>query len=184
MRLIRRLRRWARVHAGALLPFVEPPWSKRWSSWDEWRSLAHGERDRIYAQFRLQSEVAQASGDDGWPGWCALCQAPVRFDIPSYAAGALANLREELACPGCRLTSRNRAALALLCEGQALDTARIYLTEQASHAFVWLQRICPRLEGSEFGLDGTTRSRLWKRSRSEKSCAGSPTSSASRRASP
>lgn len=160
MRFVRRLRRWSRSQTAAGLPFAEPPLSRAWSSWEEWQTLDGDERERINAQFRLQSEVAQASGDDGWPGWCGLCQVPVRFDLPSHAAGAVANLREELVCPGCRLTARNRAALALVCAGQALATARIYLTEQASPAFVWLQRICPGVEGSEFGLDDTTRPRL------------------------
>jgi SAM-dependent methyltransferase len=155
MRFVDRLRR---LVPG--LPFAEPPLSRAFGSWAEWQALPVDAREKINAQFRLQSEVAQAAGADGWPGWCGLCQTPVRFDLPSHAAGALANLREEMVCPSCRLTARNRAALALVCAGQELATARIYLTEQASPGFVWLQSRCPHLEGSEFGLDESTRAKL------------------------
>lgn len=160
MRLLRRLRGWARSNAGAWLPFAEPPLSRSWASWAEWQATSPVERERFNAQFRLQSEVAPACGTDGWPGWCGLCQAAVRFALPSAAAGAAANLREELVCPRCRLTARNRAAMALVCDGLPLARARVYLTEQASHAYVWLQARCPGLEGSEFGLDAPARARL------------------------
>jgi SAM-dependent methyltransferase len=155
MRLGERLRRWL---PGP--PSAEPPLSRGWASFADWQAIDGVEREKINAQFRLQGEVAQAAGADGWPGWCGLCQAPVRFDLPSYRAGALANLREEMVCPSCRLTARNRAALALVCAGQALPTARIWLTEQASPGFVWLKKVCPHAEGSEFGLDERTRARL------------------------
>ena len=161
MRLFSRLRRWTPgpPHAGA-------PLSRPWESWDAWQSITGVEREKLNAQYRLQNEVAQASGGDGWPGWCGLCQAPVRFDIPSHAAGPAANLREELTCPGCRLTARVRAAMALVCDGRALESDRIWLTEQASTAFVWLQQVCARAEGSEYGLDAETRPKMqrWYRS--------------------
>lgn len=155
MSLLRRLRRWVPG-----LPWAEAPLSRAWSSWSDWQAIDVVEREKLNAQYRLQNEVAQAAGADGWPGWCGLCQAPVRFDLPSYRSGALANLREELVCPTCRLTARNRAALALVCEGQTLSSARIWLTEQASVGFVWLQKVCPGAVGSEFGLDATTRPKL------------------------
>jgi SAM-dependent methyltransferase len=123
------------------------------------RTFASG-RAHFDAQWRLQSEVGAAAGPSGWPGWCGLCSRAVAFELPSHAAGGQANLREEMVCPGCRLTARNRAALALLTQGLASDTARIYLTEQASAAYVWLQAYCPHAQGSEFGLDEVTRPRL------------------------
>ena len=155
MRLLERLRRWIPV-----APAAEPPLSRAWTSWTDWQALEPAGRAQLDAQYRLQCEVAQAAGEDGWPGWCGLCRAPVRFAIPSHAAGPRANLREELVCPRCRLTARNRAAMALVCEGRDLGTDRIWLTEQASAAFVWLQAVCAQAEGSEYGLDARTRPKL------------------------
>ena len=155
MRLLNRLRRWVPG-----LPSNEPPLSAAYDSWRDWQSWLAEHEGRLDAQYRLQCEVGAAVGKDGWPGWCGLCSRSVYFALPSAAGGALANLREELVCPGCRLTSRNRAALSLLVHDLSLSESRFYLTEQASTAFVWLQAVCARLEGSEFGLDERSRARL------------------------
>jgi SAM-dependent methyltransferase len=155
MRFFDRLRRWAPG-----LPSREPPLSAAYDDWRAWQAWLSRHRDRLDAQYRLQCEVGPAAGTDGWPGWCGLCSRAVFFQLPSAAQGAQANLREELVCPGCRLTSRNRAALALLTQDLALAETRFYLTEQASTAFVWMQSACAQVEGSEFGLDERSRARL------------------------
>lgn len=124
----------------------------------DWQPMAAS--PQVQAQHQLAQLVGTAAGDAGWPGWCGLCQAPVPFALPSAARGADANLREELACPRCQLIARNRAAFALLLQDLDLATARIYLTEQASLAYVWLQASCPGLTGSEYGLDDAVRGRL------------------------
>lgn len=155
MRFLDRLRHWV---PGT--PSNEPPLSVAHEDWRAWQAWYSEHRDRLDAQYRLQCEVGQAAGTDGWPGWCGLCSRAVFFALPSAAQGAQANLREELVCPGCRLTSRNRAALALLTQDLALAEARFYLTEQASAAFVWMQSVCAQVEGSEFGLDERSRVRL------------------------
>ena len=154
-RLLTRLRRWLPG-----LPSAEQPLSRAYSGLDEWQAVLSSEGECVNAQFRLQCEVGQSAGAGGWPGWCGLCSRQVHFELPSAVRGAAANLREELVCPGCRLVARNRAALALLCQGLKLETAQVYLTEQASAAFVWMQAICPGLQGSEYGLDAKTRARL------------------------
>jgi SAM-dependent methyltransferase len=114
----------------------------------------------VQAQHHIALQVGAAAGAGGWPGWCGLCREPVVFALPSAAAGQAANLREEMSCPRCRLIARNRAAFALLVDGLDLDSADVYLTEQASLAYVWLQAQCPGLQGSEYGLDEATRARL------------------------
>ncbi|MFY2763592.1 class I SAM-dependent methyltransferase [Arenimonas sp. MALMAid1274] len=141
-------------------PSGEAPASVAYDSHAAFIAVLDGQRARFDAQWRLQCEVAAATGTSGWPGWCGLCSQPVAFALPSTEHGAAANLREELVCPGCRLTARNRAALALLCHGLPLDSARVYLTEQASAAYVWLQQRCPGLMGSEFGFDDAGHARL------------------------
>lgn len=137
-----------------------PPTSAGYADLRAWRRVFDSGRVRFDAQWRLQCEVGAAAGPGGWPGWCGLCSRAVAFELPSHAAGGQANLREELICPDCRLTARNRAALALLTQGLATETAAVYLTEQASASYLWLQAHFPHLQGSEFGLDETIRPRL------------------------
>lgn len=137
-----------------------PPASEAYASLAAWQVASPEQAACRAGQHRLQREVGAAAGRAGWPGRCGLCDREVRFLLASAETGAEPNLREELACPGCRLTARNRAAMALLLQLPAPETARIYLTEQASVGFVWLQSRHPDALGSEFGLDPTTRSRL------------------------
>ncbi len=155
MRLLSALKRWVPRR-----PSPEAPLSVAFDRWEDWHRRVAPTQQRLDAQYRLACEVGAAVGSDGWPGWCGLCDRPVAFALPSAAAGSTANLREEMVCPGCGLTARNRSALALLIAELPLESAQVYLTEQASAAFVWLQRACPALLGSEYGLDEASRRRL------------------------
>jgi SAM-dependent methyltransferase len=159
MRLASHLRRWlARPPSPA--PGPEPPLSLPFPDQQAWLDHLRDHAEQEAARHRLQRDVPGAVGAEGWPGWCGLCRQPSRFTLPSLASGGAANLREEMTCPGCGLIARKRAALALLAQGITLDTARVYLTEQASAAYVWLQGRCPRVQGSEYGLDDAARRRL------------------------
>jgi SAM-dependent methyltransferase len=144
----------------ARAPSPEAPPSVAFERWETWHGRVEPSQNRLDAQYRLTCEVGAAVGSDGWPGWCGLCDRPVAFALPSAAAGSQADLREEMQCPGCGLSARKRAAMALLLADLPLATARIYLTEQASAAYLWLQRTCTNLHGSEFGLDAHSRQRL------------------------
>jgi SAM-dependent methyltransferase len=157
MRLLDRLRR--RV-AGA--PSNEAPRSRAHESWAAWSGWRSANEDRLDAQYRLQQEVGIASAGEGWPGWCGLCSRPVVFPLPAVAAaaGGDALLRETLVCPGCRMRARSRAAMALLVQDLVLSDARIYLTEQVTPAFVWMQSAGRHVEGSEFGMDAAAWLRL------------------------
>lgn len=134
------------------------PHSAAYARLEDWQASAA--LPAVQAQHLIASQVGAAAGTAGWPGWCSLCREPMVFSLPSAAAGQAANLREEMSCPRCRLIARNRAAFALLLDRLDLESAAVYLTEQASLAYVWLQAVCPRLQGSEYGLDETTRARL------------------------
>lgn len=150
----RLLARWRRPAAPA--PALAPPDTEAFASLEEWRQAPAATPARRAARHRLQEAVGAAAGDAGWPGRCGLCDRDVAFALSPTAP----NLREELACPHCRLTARNRAAMALLLQLPDPGNARLYLTEQASAGFVWLQSRHPGALGSEFGLDPATRSRL------------------------
>lgn len=134
------------------------PYSAAYARLEDWQAAAA--LPAVQAQHLIASQVGAAAGTEGWPGWCQLCREPVVFSLPSAAAGQPANLREEMSCPRCRLIARNRAAFALLLDGLDVESAAVYLTEQASLAYVWLQAVCPGLQGSEYGLDDGTRARL------------------------
>jgi SAM-dependent methyltransferase len=145
-----------------LAPVSRPsaPASRGFESLAALRAWTQDNKARLQAQHRLQAEIAGAVGGEGWPGWCGLCAEPVHFGAASGENGGVANSREQFACSCCGQIARNRASMALLCEGLKLKSADIYLTEQASVTYVWLQSRCPGLRGSEFGLDDATRKRL------------------------
>ena len=107
-----------------------------------------------------EQAIATMATDDAIDGICLLCGTPQRFALPSLAAGLSPNMREELHCSGCSLNARVRAAFELLQRLCPDPDARIYLTEQASPAFVWLQRRHSTLVGSEFAPKLSTRLRL------------------------
>jgi SAM-dependent methyltransferase len=155
MRLFDRLRRLA---PGVLSR--EPPLSVAHDGFEAWRAWRAARSDRLDAQYRLQCEIGAALGADGWPGWCGLCSRPVSFLLPSVMRDPDAELRATLDCPNCRLNARGRAALSQLVQGLALESAQVYLTEQASAAFVWLQQKNPGVQGSEFALTEASRKRL------------------------
>ncbi len=87
--------------------------------------------------------------------FCPLCRAADAVDFG--AAGF--DTREQLLCPTCRLNARIRAGIGLL-EEAGTGTGRIYMTEQATPAFAWMQKRHPGLSGSEFEPDAAARLRL------------------------
>ncbi|GAB3729072.1 hypothetical protein GCM10028794_03170 [Silanimonas algicola] len=117
-----------------------------------------GGHERFKAQWLAGKQLAQAGGHRGLSAHCPLCAERGLFGRPGDAASF--DVREGLACSRCGINARMRQALSLLLEGVPLATARVYVTEQASPAFLWLQRQLPTVRGSEFGLDGARRSRL------------------------
>lgn len=137
-----------------------PATAVAYSALPEWRQASPDELERRAARFRIQQEVAAAAASSGWPGRCGLCDRDVYFRLSPSNHGTETNLREDLTCPSCGLTARNRAAMTLLLAHPLPESARIYMTEQASAAFVWLQAHFPDALGSEFGLDQATRMRL------------------------
>lgn len=107
-----------------------------------------------------EQAIATAAIGDVIAGVCPLCRTPQHFRLPSLARGEPLNLREELCCDGCGLNARVRAAFGLLQRLCPDRNTRIYLTEQASTAFVWLRHRYPSLIGSEFLRSGMQRLHL------------------------
>jgi glycosyltransferase involved in cell wall biosynthesis/SAM-dependent methyltransferase len=91
-------------------------------------------------------------------GWCAMCRAPSVFQASfMYSCstrpdgGPMPNWREHLDCRECGFINRMRAAVHLLeTQVRPATDADLYITEQSTALFRWLQTRYPRLQGSEY----------------------------------
>ena len=159
-RLAGRLRR--AFAPGTPVPGLGPGASVPAEAWDShaaFMAVREGEgHERLKAQWRMAQQLPAAAGGQGLSGLCACCGILTRLGDPAVPSSF--DVREGLACAGCRLNARMRQALGLLVEGFDPATARLYLTEQASPGFVWLQQRYALARGSEFGLDAGRRERL------------------------
>jgi SAM-dependent methyltransferase len=113
----------------------------------------------------MQSQASQREAFVGLASaaatiWCVCCAREVAVPLPCVADNSEPNLRESLVCPHCRLNARSRAALGLLRESRPDADARVYLTEQASPAFVWLRRTYRHARGSEYAVTAERRAAI------------------------
>ena len=104
-----------------------------------------------------------------WLFCCSLAErgmGGLRFRCPLCLAVAclpqqeqVEDLREGMLCPSCGLSARLRACLGML--GALVgDDDHVYITEQGTPAFAWLQARYPNLRGSEFEPDPERRAAL------------------------
>ncbi|HEY2346098.1 MAG TPA: methyltransferase domain-containing protein [Xanthomonadaceae bacterium] len=115
--------------------------------------------DLFDARYQQATGIVRDAGIDGVLGHCPLCEAPGRFVSPDHADD-VPNFREGLVCERCHTPARVRAGLALLRTLCPRRDARIYVTEQASAAYLWLRSHRPRTIGSEFERNWQGRLRL------------------------
>lgn len=127
-----------------------PP-SMAFQSHDEWARSQVEDEHRYRDRWLLERAMSQLVADDLWEGHCALCDCATRFSI-SIPTDGEANFREEMTCGRCGHNARVRAGLQLAMAGMP-HSAAVYITEQASAPFVWLQRRYPDAIGSEFTTD-------------------------------
>lgn len=108
-----------------------------------------------HSRYAIELAIAkQFSGGGVLPGFCGLCGSESAFAFRPAADGCMPNWREELACPGCGLISRVRLGIGLLLDLVGGEAApRVYVTEQASRAYIWIKRRFPTAAGSEFCVD-------------------------------
>lgn len=98
----------------------------------------------------MRSALADATD---WEVFCSCCG--VLTHVP-LTPGAPIEVREGLACPHCGLNARLRVAMTTLAD-IAPDARDIYMTEQATPAFAWLQSRRSGVRGSEFEPDADAR---------------------------
>lgn len=120
-------------------------------SFDAWpdRDGNEGVRDAWLASERLKAECDWRS----IPGTCVLCGSVTGFILADGADPERPNTREDVLCPSCHGNARTRVALRLLLDHLASlqHTPVVYITEQTTRPFLWLQKnLRGKLHGSEF----------------------------------
>lgn len=95
-------------------------------------------------------------------GCCFACQAVVGWKVPAGVDPWQPNIREQILCSRCGCNARVRTALALLRDALVSRPApSIYVTEQATETYVWVQRnFSGEVQGSEYAADAAVRSQL------------------------
>jgi SAM-dependent methyltransferase len=95
-------------------------------------------------------------GQEHWAldGFCKICARAVAFQGDwKHSNGQIANFRERLVCPFCKLNNRQRFMAHLLTVMTRLEApqAPIYFHEQVTRFFSWAQRALPsEVIGSEY----------------------------------
>lgn len=84
---------------------------------------------------------------DGVPLLCCACREVTRI-VPALPTNPI-DCREGLLCERCGMSARQRAGIAML-EAIAGQEDRIYVTEQSTRLYAWMQAHYPRVHGSEF----------------------------------
>ncbi|SDA21897.1 Glycosyltransferase involved in cell wall bisynthesis [Nitrosospira sp. Nsp18] len=129
-------------------------------SWSIWQR--HQERMKTEYSARMLREQAllPMGSNEGFltPGFCCVCDRETEFFTSfMYSTSStpdgrtMPNWREHMQCKHCALVNRMRAALnALHTLAPPSAESRIYLTEQITPMYRWLQARYPNMQGSEY----------------------------------
>ena len=123
------------------------------ASYEAWQAELALHAERFNCRWRFEQALQALAPEDRWEGWCALCEQNARFGL---GPGSDLNLREELVCSGCGMNARIRGALQILDTGIDRHDSDLYITEQASPTYVWLQNNVDHVSGSEYANDAAT----------------------------
>lgn len=107
----------------------------------------------LYSQHMLAERAVMEQG----PLWCCACCAVTA--VAAADPDAAIDLREGLACRHCGMSARQRAAILMLGELAGPDCA-LYVTEQSTRLYAWLQARHAGLHGSEFEPDASRRAEM------------------------
>ena len=125
----------------------------KFDSYGDWCNHLERHQEKLNRRWHLERALTGLDPSDLWMGYCGLCGACVRFKLPATGQGQERNLREEMVCENCQMNTRVRAGFLIARQVVGRREARVYLTEQASPNFVWLQRRYPNVIGSEYASD-------------------------------
>ena len=136
----------------------QPTPSESFASMDAWQAFRQAEQ-AVVRERHLQTLAMHQWPKPVFPAHCIACGATRSLPLAWFGTDARPNLREGLTCPGCQLNARQRAAFGLLRDRVAAD-ARVYATEQATPAYVWLRKHFRHARGSEYGVGADKAARL------------------------
>lgn len=125
-----------------------------------WERRLECERSMYDARWRMEQEFRALVHTQCWVGWCGLCGEASEFSVARQDEPASISLREDLVCTRCGINARVRGALELIRNRMDLQTSGVYITEQASRPFVWLQRNARSAIGSEYVRDRGSQQKL------------------------
>jgi len=106
-------------------------------------------------EFEL-SLIPKETENFNYKGYCIVCEDIVPFHVDFWNAynidgKKIPNWRERLVCPACGLNNRMRLTYHLIQElFPEFSTSSVYTTEQTTSLFNLLQKINPKLIGSEY----------------------------------
>ena len=131
----------------------------RFSTQEEFDKFQVKSADMLSARIAIEKALLP-EGDVAFDidGFCAVCGEQSKFttsfmySAAHYSTGERSpNWREHLACWGCGFTMRLRASMQLfLSRVYRGPSSAVYITEQTTPLFRWLQSIHPSLVGSEY----------------------------------
>lgn len=125
----------------------------KFDSYGDWCNHLEKHREKLNRRWHLERALTVLDPSDVWMGYCGLCGAYARFKLPLAVHGQERNLREEMICEHCQMNTRVRAGFLIAKQEVGRRDACVYITEQASPNFVWLQRHYPNAIGSEYASD-------------------------------
>ncbi|BCT91851.1 hypothetical protein LYSHEL_08750 [Lysobacter helvus] len=106
----------------------------------------------------LATQQMLAAVNDTLDGYCDTCGDLRTFNVVRNGNGEV-ETREGLVCGACGFSARIRATIAML-RARAPDARDIYITEQSTAVFAYLQKQHPGIRGSEFEPDASKRESL------------------------
>lgn len=124
-----------------------------------------GRHARLLTRIAAYEQAVSQQGETFYvPAWCSVCGKQSQL-LVDYACSWVdpegqrqRNWRERLQCVGCGLNNRMRAVFHLILGNLAVsDASRVFITEQTTPLYRFLQWNIPGLVGSEYLRDGTPR---------------------------
>lgn len=127
------------------------------SSYEKYYAYAMSMKNEYLKRKELEFKLIKASESFYLSGYCYVCGQKTQFYTDfqySFVAEdgvRLPNWRERLVCLGCRLNNRMRASIQIFeqeCKPEIKDA--IYITEQTTPLFKWLEKRYKNVVGSEY----------------------------------
>ena len=134
-------------------------YARNFRSFESYSNFKESHKTEIEEQRNTEAGIVSYTEDVfSYVGKCYVCDRKTTFlttflySVETSADGkAIPNWREHVACEACRYPNRVRAAIHLFMQEFGPEkSADIYITEQATDLYKWLQKNYDNVQGSEF----------------------------------